>query len=180
MSNTHVYPEPPALPEVSLPDQLGQKNEIKSISPELPSTAWPWLIACVAGTALAVQVWALAGLLTAGRRESDFNAQVTAWETANEDRKKALDAWGGIQSELNANVDQLRDQASKLRGAIDTLQAQRDQLTEMTTSQSKTLESLAADEAEAVEVAAASLWCGSAMAKSVAHCNHLHFPYQGL
>ncbi len=87
------------------------------VSPELPSTLWPYAIAVVVMAALGLQVWSLLGLLEAGR-----------------------------QADLN-DVDQLREQASLLSGTIDSLQTQRDQLDKTTATQTKTLELLRANEA---------------------------------
>ncbi len=145
-----AYPEPPSQPsypgnDYPAPGQSqtpAEQSLPDNVRPELPSTLWPWLIGAGAIVALSLQTWSLLGLLKAGRQESDFQAKVSAWESANKNRQEAIDTWNSIEQQTGQNVDQLREQSSLLQGTIDSLQKQRDQLVETTTSQSKTLQSL--------------------------------------
>ncbi|TWT56452.1 coiled-coil domain-containing protein [Allorhodopirellula solitaria] len=118
------------------------QNLSDNVRPELPSNLWPWLIGTGAVIALSLQTWSLLGLLEAGGQESDFQAKVSAWESANKNRQEAIDTWNSIEQQAGQNVDQLREQSALLQGTIDSLQKQRDQLVETTTSQAKTLQSL--------------------------------------
>jgi len=113
-----------------------------NIRPELPSKIWPWLLGVGALAAISLQTWSLLGLLQAGRQESAFQAKLTAWESANKNRRDAIDTWNSIERQANVNVDGLREQASLLQGTIDSLQKQRDRLVETTTSQTKTFQIL--------------------------------------
>lgn len=113
-----------------------------NIRPELPSKIWPWLLGVGALAAISLQTWSLLGLLQAGRQESAFQAKLTAWESANKNRRDAIDTWNSIERQANVHVDGLREQASLLQGTIDSLQKQRDRLVETTTSQTKTFQIL--------------------------------------
>lgn len=139
------YPEPPKFANYPIAP-LEQATELagnsSTVAPELPSKMWPFLIGFSAVVALGLQTWALLGLLEAGKHKSEFNAKVTAWESANQNRQEAIDTWTSIEQHVNANVEGLREQASLLQGTVDSLQKQRDQLVQTTTTQAKTLESL--------------------------------------
>ncbi|HBJ38597.1 MAG TPA: hypothetical protein DDZ51_28380, partial [Planctomycetaceae bacterium] len=112
------YPAPPPTSGAPLASSPAANNTSNHAPPELPSAAWPWLVSIVAIVALGLQTWALLGLLSAGRLESDFQAKVVAWETANKNRQEAINTWNSIEKQVNANVDQLREQASLLQGTI--------------------------------------------------------------
>ncbi len=155
-----AYPEPPSqssypgenYPPANYPASSSpasgktptpaDQNLSDNVRPELPSNLWPWLIGTGAVIALSLQTWSLLGLLEAGRQESDFQAKISAWESANKNRQEAIDTWNSIEQQAGQNVDQLREQSALLQGTIDSLQKQRDQLVETTTSQAKTLQSL--------------------------------------
>lgn len=140
-----AYPEPPPPTEYPSTGPLQasvEQTNSDDVRPELPSSAWPWLVGAAAIAALSLQTWSLLALLKAGKNESEFQARVAAWESANENRQEAIDTWNSIEQQASKNVDQLREQSSLLRGTIDSLQKQRDQLIESTTSQTKTLASL--------------------------------------
>lgn len=145
-----AYPEPlsqPGYPGADYPAPGQSQTPAEQSLPdnvrlELPSTLWPWLICAGAIVALSFQTWSLLGLLKSGRKESDFQAKVSAWESANKNRQEAIDTWNSIEQQSGQNVDRLREQSSLLQGTIDSLQKQRDQLVETTTSQAKTLQSL--------------------------------------
>ncbi|MGB7328265.1 MAG: hypothetical protein WBD31_25540, partial [Rubripirellula sp.] len=122
-----AYPEPPTPPSYPLEPTSPDLDIADNVRPELPSAIWPWLVGIGAALALGLQTWALLGLLKAGRLESDFQAKVAAWESANKNRQEAIDTWNSIEKQASANVDQLREQSSLLQGTIDSLQKQRDQ-----------------------------------------------------
>ena len=77
--------------------------------------------------------------MSSGRLEAEFKAKVLAWETSNEDRKKAIDSWKEYESDVLSDVDTLRKQISSLQGTIDALAKQRDDLIKSTTTQNETL-----------------------------------------
>lgn len=140
-----AYPEPPSQSSYPTSGQTptpADQDLSDNVRPELPSNLWPWLISTGAVIALSLQTWSLLGLLEAGRKESDFQAKVSAWESANKNRQEAIDTWNSIEQQAGQNVDQLREQSALLQGTIESLQKQRDQLVETTTSQAKTLQSL--------------------------------------
>jgi chromosome segregation ATPase len=136
-----VYPEPPETNTTTSPPGSGI-NVWEEKPPELPSHIWPKLIGLGAIIAAALQIWSLFGLLRAGRIESEFQARIAAWETANQNRQKAFDTWNSIEKQINTNIDQQREQSSLLQGTIESLMKQRDQMVQTTASQSKTLEAL--------------------------------------
>jgi chromosome segregation ATPase len=136
-----AYPEPPVSQTFSNSPGIHVQGGVEN-APELPSRFWPWVIGIGAILAIGIQTWSLFGLLKAGKLESDFQAKVAAWESANQNRQEAIDTWNSIEKQVNANVDQLRDQSSLLQGTIDSLQKQRDQMVQTTTTQAKTLEVL--------------------------------------
>jgi len=97
------------------------------VAPQLPSRWWPVFVILTIVVALGFQTRGLLSVMAASGKEAEFVAQMAAWETASEDRQKALDTWTQLQSDVDAEVGRLRETSAKLKANTEQMKAEQAQ-----------------------------------------------------
>lgn len=122
------YPTASSYPEPGPSTQNLGIDASNSVSPELPSKWWPWLIGFLSAVALGFQIWSLMGLLGVEKQQAAFDAKVEAWYEGDKDRQKTLDSWREIKTELDDGVQELRKKTVELEGSLEGLRTEQDGL----------------------------------------------------